>query len=47
MKQVSVHFADSEHKGLSVLSEQLERSINDFVRDAVREYLETRGSTLR
>lgn len=43
MKQVSVRFADSEHRGLSVLSEQLEHSINDLVREAVREYLETRG----
>ncbi len=40
MKRVSVRFADQEHEGLAALSEQTERSLNDLIREAVRQYLE-------
>jgi len=45
MKQVSVRFADKEHEDLALLSQQLERSLNDVIREAVRQYVErnTRG----
>lgn len=43
MKRVSVRFADKEHELLVNLSEQVERSINDLIREAVRKYMETQG----
>jgi predicted HicB family RNase H-like nuclease len=45
MKRVSVRFADKEHEDLALLSEEKERSLNDLIREAVRQYLaaNTRG----
>ena len=45
MKRVSVRFADKEHEDLVELGEQTERSMNDLIREAVRQYLaaNTRG----
>lgn len=40
MKQVSVRFSDKEHLGLVEESANQERSINEIVREAVREYLD-------
>ncbi len=41
MKAVSIRFADTEHEDLAKLSSQVERSINDIVREAVRQYIAT------
>jgi len=40
MKRISIRFADKEHDELSALSKEMERSINDLVREAVRQYIE-------
>ena len=39
MKAINIRFADEEHKKLQELSKVLERSINELVREAVREHL--------
>ncbi|MGB3509843.1 MAG: ribbon-helix-helix protein, CopG family [Microcoleaceae cyanobacterium] len=39
MKAINIHFADEEHKKLQEASKLLERSINELVREAVREHL--------
>ena len=39
MKAINIRFADEEHKRLLELSKILERSINELVREAVREHL--------
>ena len=39
MKAINIRFADEEHKKLQELSNILERSINELVREAVREHL--------
>lgn len=37
-KQVSIRFSDDEHFSLSALSQKTERSINEIVREAVRQW---------
>jgi predicted DNA-binding protein len=44
MRQVSIRFADAEHEKLAALSESLERSLNDLVREAVRQYIERQAA---
>ncbi len=39
MKVINIRFADEEHKKLYEFSQLLERSINELVREAVREHL--------
>jgi predicted HicB family RNase H-like nuclease len=39
MKALNVRFSDQEHKDLQSASQQVERSINELVREAVRDYL--------
>ena len=39
MKALNIRFSDKEHKDLQEMSQHLERSINDLVREAVREHL--------
>lgn len=41
MKRVTARFSDKEHEGLTKLAEQSERSMNDVIRDAVRQYLQS------
>ncbi|MCY7277365.1 MAG: ribbon-helix-helix protein, CopG family [Phormidesmis sp. CAN_BIN44] len=43
MKRVSVRFADKEHEDLANLSKQLERSLNDLIRESVRQYIENQS----
>lgn len=43
MQKLTVRFSDREHEGLTRLAQQTERSMNDLVREAVREYLDIRG----
>ena len=45
MKALNVRFSDKEHKDLQQASQQLERSINELVRGAVREYLLKLGAS--
>ncbi|BAY45676.1 hypothetical protein SAMD00079811_32830 [Scytonema sp. HK-05] len=45
MKALNVRFSDKEHKDLQQASQQLERSINELVREAVREYLLKLGAS--
>lgn len=45
MKALNIRFADSEHKELQMWSQKLERSINELVREAVREYLSKLGAS--
>jgi predicted HicB family RNase H-like nuclease len=45
MKALNVRFSDKEHKDLQCASQQLERSINELVREAVREYLTRLGAS--
>lgn len=40
MKAVTVRFSDREHEKLAKLSQKVERSINELVREAVRIYVE-------
>jgi predicted transcriptional regulator len=40
MKKLTVRFADQEYEGLSQLAQNKERSLNDLVREAVRQYIE-------
>ncbi|NJR48903.1 MAG: ribbon-helix-helix protein, CopG family [Leptolyngbyaceae cyanobacterium CSU_1_3] len=44
MKRISVRFADKEHEDLEKLSQQLERSMNDLIREAVRKYVQSQSS---
>ncbi|HEY9871983.1 MAG TPA: ribbon-helix-helix domain-containing protein [Candidatus Obscuribacterales bacterium] len=46
MKRVTARFSDKEHQGLLQLANQSERSMNDVIRDAVRQYLQTWGIDL-
>ncbi len=39
MKALNVRFSDQEHKELQNASQLLERSINDLIREAVRDHL--------
>lgn len=45
MKRISVRFADKEYEDLVKLGSQLERSLNDLIREAVRQHVKgnTRG----
>ncbi|HAZ47627.1 MAG TPA: CopG family transcriptional regulator [Cyanobacteria bacterium UBA11369] len=45
MKALNVRFSDKEHENLKETSQRLERSINDLVREAVREYLLKLGAS--
>ena len=45
MKALSVRFSDEEHKQLKTTSAQLERSINELIREAVRQYLSKLGTS--
>ncbi|MBO3461415.1 ribbon-helix-helix protein, CopG family [Aetokthonos hydrillicola Thurmond2011] len=40
MKALNIRFSDKEHENLQQTSKNLERSINDIVREAVRQYLQ-------
>ncbi len=39
MKEINIRFADTEHEVLVEYCDQVERSINEIVREAVRHYL--------
>jgi predicted HicB family RNase H-like nuclease len=39
MKKLTVRFSDSEHEELTQRSLEIERSLNEIIREAVREYL--------
>ncbi|MCY7284086.1 MAG: ribbon-helix-helix domain-containing protein [Cyanobacteria bacterium CAN_BIN43] len=45
MQKLTVRFSDEEYNALTLLAERKERSLNEIVREAVREYLaaNTRG----
>jgi predicted DNA-binding protein len=43
MKAINIRFADEEHKKLKEVSQLLERSINELVREAVRKYISESG----
>ncbi|BAZ20099.1 hypothetical protein NIES4073_09750 [Kalymmatonema gypsitolerans NIES-4073] len=45
MKALNIRFSDKEHKDLQETSQRLERSINDLVREAVREHLLKLGAS--
>lgn len=45
MKALNIRFADQEHEELQKWSKKLERSINELVREAVREYLSKMGTS--
>ncbi|MEI2580949.1 ribbon-helix-helix protein, CopG family [Scytonema sp. PRP1] len=45
MKALNIRFSDKEHKDLQQASQELERSINELVREAVREYLLKLGAS--
>lgn len=45
MKALNIRFSDKEHKDLQKASQECERSINDLVREAVREYLLRMGAS--
>ncbi|MFB2767887.1 ribbon-helix-helix protein, CopG family [Pelatocladus sp. BLCC-F211] len=40
MQKLTVRFSDKEHQDLTKLSQKTERSLNDLVREAVRQYIE-------
>ncbi|WP_442994328.1 ribbon-helix-helix protein, CopG family [Scytonema sp. PRP1] len=40
MQKLTVRFSDKEHQDLTKLSEKTERSLNDLIREAVRQYTE-------
>jgi predicted HicB family RNase H-like nuclease len=40
MKKLTVRFADKEYEDLSMLAQHKERSLNDLVREAVRQYVQ-------
>jgi predicted HicB family RNase H-like nuclease len=44
MKKLTVRFADSEYEDLTQRSIEVERSLNEIVREAVREYIKTQAS---
>lgn len=39
MQKLTVRFLDKEHQDLTKLSQKTERSLNDLVREAVRQYI--------
>ena len=39
MQKLTVRFSDEEYAGLVLLAERKERSLNEMVREAVREHL--------
>lgn len=39
MKALNIRFSETEHQQLLIAKEKQERSINDIVREAVRQYL--------
>jgi predicted HicB family RNase H-like nuclease len=45
MKALNIRFSDKEHKDLQQTSQLLERSINEIVREAVREYMTKLGAS--
>ena len=45
MKAVTVRFSDQEHERLTKLSQSLERSSNELVREAVRRYFKEQESS--
>ncbi len=45
MKALNIRFSDREHEDLRKWSEKLERSINELVREAVRDYLSRLGTS--
>ncbi|WP_414581257.1 ribbon-helix-helix protein, CopG family [Scytonema sp. PCC 10023] len=40
MQKLTVRFSDKEHQDLTKLSQNTERSLNDLIREAVRQYIE-------
>jgi predicted transcriptional regulator len=40
MQQRTVRFSDQEHQDLTKLSLKTERSLNDLIREAIRQYVE-------
>jgi len=39
MKKLTVRFSDEEYAGFVLLAEKKERSLNEIVREAIREYI--------
>jgi predicted DNA-binding protein len=46
MKRFALRLSDKEHEELEKLAQDLERSMNDVVREAIRKYLESHGRSL-
>jgi Ribbon-helix-helix protein, copG family. len=44
MKKLTVRFSDSEYESLTQHSIDVERSLNEIVREAVREYIKNQAS---
>jgi predicted transcriptional regulator len=40
MQKLTVRFSDKEYQDLSKISQKTERSFNELVREAVRQYIE-------
>ncbi len=40
MQKLTVRFSDKEYQDLTQISQKTERSLNDLVREAVRQYVE-------
>ena len=40
MQKLTVRFSDKEHQDLTNLSHKTERSLNDLIREAVRQFVE-------
>jgi predicted transcriptional regulator len=45
MQKLTVRFSDKEYQELTKLSQEMERSLNELVRESVRQYVqrETKG----
>ncbi len=40
MQKLTVRFSDKEYQDLTRLSQKAERSLNDLIREAIRQYME-------
>ncbi len=47
MSRFSARFSKEEYESLAKLSKQKERSINELIREAVRQYVERETSSLK
>ncbi len=43
MQRYNLRLSDAEYEGMKEISSKTERSINDLIREAIREYAEKRG----